>query len=470
MKEIQDRHHDHVTPQLLSEVADRSVGLAELFLRVYNHLLEVCPECARAVQTFEDERAASFRCQGGGPSVEEQEARRDPVGLRARVAAEERRLESMIPQAREEIEELLSQDRDRRMDSLRRQPLANRKRFANPVLVNLLLEKSRQQLGVDLEEAEALVELAGEVVNRLPTERTTRSLVTDLRTRVLAYRANVRRALQDLPQAEQWMGEALQACAEISDPLLEAEVHDLAGVLWKDLRRFDASRVDLDRAAAIYLRVGEDHLLGRNWLYRALLYEVQGDLDESIEALRHAVDLLDPARDAHAQLCAGHNLAWFLTNLERYGEAAEVYRRHRARYEDFPGVRIQLRRRWLEGRIAFGTGCPDEAEALLTEVRRGFLDRNLRYDAAVASLDLARLYATQGRHGELRELAGEMVAAFRAHGIHRETLAALGIFQQAAAAEAVTQGMIRELAAYLETSRSRPALRFEPVCGPAEMD
>lgn len=465
-----DVRHDHVTPELIARVAERSASLAELFVRVYDHLLEVCPECARAVEDFEEERRALLRSREGAPPAGELGATRDLVRVRARVAEEQRRLESTVPRARAELEELLSLDRDRRLGHIRSHRVGrDEDRFANPVLANLLLERSRQQLGADLEEAENLAGLAEEVAFRLAANRYPRSLATDLRTRALAHRANARRALQDLPEAERWMGLALQACAGTSDPLAEAEVHQFAAALWKDLRRFDDARLYLGRAAAIYHRLGDDHLLGFNWLNRALLYEVQGDVEEAIEALRRAAELLDPDRDAHAQLCAFHNLAWFLTNLERYGEAAEVYQAHRSRYEGFFGIRIQLRRRWLEGRIAYGTGRPDEAEALFSEVHRGFLEREMSYDAALVSLDLARLYADQGRQRELGDLAAEMVAAFQAHGIHREALAALSIFQRAAAAEAVTQGMIRELAAYLETQRDNPAPRSEPICGPPEL-
>lgn len=462
--------HDHVTPELIAGVAERSTSIAELLRRVYDHLLAVCPECAQVVEDFEEERRALIRSRIGGPPAGELGAIRDLAGVRARVAEEQRRLKSTVPRARAELAELLSLDRDRRLGHIRGPRVSrDESRFANPVLANLLLERSRGQLGAELEEAENLAELAEEVASRLPANRYPRSLATDLRARAVAYRANARRARQDLLEAEGLMGLALRTCMETSDPLVVAEVHQLAAALWKDQRRFDDARIYLGRAAAIYHRLGDDHLLGYNWLDRALLYEVQGDLGEAIEALRHAVKLLDPDRDAHAQLCAFHNLAWFLTNLERYGEAAEVYRSHRTRYEDFPGVRVQLRRRWLEGRIAYGTGRPQEAEAVLSDVHRGFLEREMSYDAALVSLDLARLYADQGRNRELGDLAREMVAAFEALGIHREALAALSIFQRAAAAEAVTQGMIRELAAYLEATRDNPAPRFEPICGPAEL-
>lgn len=477
MKKSHDRHdpghhdeaHHHMTPELIARVAEGSASLAELFHQAYDHLLEVCPECARAVEAFEEERIALFRSRGGDSSVEPPGDSRDLARVRARVAEEQHRLENTLPQAREEMAELLSLTRDERLDHVRRHRGGrDEERYSSPVLANLLLERSRAQLGADLEEARSLAEVAEEVASRISTDRYTRSLAFDLQTRALAHRANARRALQDLPEAEGLMVRALWACVETSDPLVEAEVHQLAAVLSKDLRRFDDARVYLDRAAAIYHRLGDDHLLGRTWLNRALLYEVQGDLVPAIEALRHAMELLDPDRDAHAQLCACHNLAWFLTNLERYGEAAEVYRTHGRLYGGFPGVRIQLRRRWLEGRIAFGMGRPEKAEARLTEVRRDLLERDLSFDAAIASLDLARLYAAQGRHRELKDLAEELVAIFQAHGIQREALASLSIFQKAVAAEAVSQGMIRELVAYLEADRGSP-VSFEPPCSPVEV-
>ena len=57
------------------------------------------------------------------------------------------------------------------------------------------------------------------------------------------------------------------------------------------------------------------------------------------------------------------------------------------------------------------------------------------YDTALVSLDLASLYAEQGRMAELKRIAEEMVPFFSSRQIHREALAALDYWRQAVEAE-----------------------------------
>jgi hypothetical protein len=100
-----------------------------------------------------------------------------------------------------------------------------------------------------------------------------------------------------------------------------------------------------------------------------------------------------------------------------------------------------------------------EAEELLKGVRKELVERELGFDAALLSLDLADVYARQGRSGELRRLAAEMIPIFQSRDVHRETLAALLAFQKAAEMEGVTVGLIREVSGYLKESRATPSLR-----------
>ena len=93
-------------------------------------------------------------------------------------------------------------------------------------------------------------------------------------------------------------------------------------------------------------------------------------------------------------------------------------------------------------------------------MREGFLQEGSGYDAAIVSMDLALLYLRQGRPAELKALAKEMLPIFRSQDIHRETVAALVLFQEAAREEQVTAAFVRELIAYLDAARHDPALRF----------
>ncbi|HEX2644390.1 MAG TPA: hypothetical protein VHU81_15445, partial [Thermoanaerobaculia bacterium] len=93
------------------------------------------------------------------------------------------------------------------------------------------------------------------------------------------------------------------------------------------------------------------------------------------------------------------------------------------------------------------------AERLFLAVREEFLIHRQGYDAAMVSLDLALVYLEQGRTGELLRLAEEMHALFTAEEVHREALAALLVFEEAARKEQITAEAIRKLAMLLKTQR-----------------
>lgn len=93
------------------------------------------------------------------------------------------------------------------------------------------------------------------------------------------------------------------------------------------------------------------------------------------------------------------------------------------------------------------------AERFFVETRRGFLDQGIGYDVAMVSLDLSVLYVKDGRTTEVLRIAEEMVALFEAQDIHREALAALRLFLEAAQCEEVTAEFVLEIGARLEAVR-----------------
>jgi hypothetical protein len=121
----------------------------------------------------------------------------------------------------------------------------------------------------------------------------------------------------------------------------------------------------------------------------------------------------------------------------------------------------ELRLRWVAGRIAAGLGDRTAARQAFNDARREFAARGMAYDAALVSLELAVLLIENGQTAEVRELAEEIAEIFRARDVHRETLAALAVFQAAVAIDAATADLARDLAAYLTRARLDPELRFE---------
>jgi hypothetical protein len=100
------------------------------------------------------------------------------------------------------------------------------------------------------------------------------------------------------------------------------------------------------------------------------------------------------------------------------------------------------------------------AESLYASVRESLLEDEMAYDAALASLDLALVYAKQGRTAELKRVAEEIVPVFESQDVHREAATALMLFQDAVRTEHVTLRYLVELSRYLERARHDPTLAF----------
>ena len=79
----------------------------------------------------------------------------------------------------------------------------------------------------------------------------------------------------------------------------------------------------------------------------------------------------------------------------------------------------------------------------------------------MVSLALAILYLKEGRTADVQRLAEEMLPIFQAQDVHREALAALQLFQEAARQQELTIEKALEVAAYLREARGEPGLRFE---------
>ena len=94
-------------------------------------------------------------------------------------------------------------------------------------------------------------------------------------------------------------------------------------------------------------------------------------------------------------------------------------------------------------------------------MRGEFASRNLGYDTALVSLELAVCYAGLGRSDQVKILARHMAPIFQAQDVHREALAALALFRQAAERERVTEAFAREVLLYLRRARFEPDLRFD---------
>ncbi len=163
-----------------------------------------------------------------------------------------------------------------------------------------------------------------------------------------------------------------------------------------------------------------------------------------------AADTAEAAAGLHAQalglVAAGRGAAAFPA-LER---ARRLYRRLG------DGANL-VRLRHLEGKIGEALGATREAEAAFVDARQGFLLAGLGGEAAEALLDLAVLYAGEGRSGEILPLTRDLLPLLRTRDIRPGVAAALLFLRRLAETEHATLEVLSEIARYVSVEPRRLA-------------
>jgi transcriptional regulator with XRE-family HTH domain len=275
-----------------------------------------------------------------------------------------------------------------------------------------------------------------------------------------AYLGNARRVTGDLASAEDSFLKArrlLKRGAEGGAALDGARILDLEASLRRDQRRFSEALELLEKALSM---ARNDCAKGRLLLIRASTLEQMGELEPALDALEGALPFVDHQSDPRNFCVLQFNRVVILLQLSRVKEAAALVPSVREMAAQLGNELDLIRVRWLEARVAVGQGRRAEALEALAGVKEEFAVRGLAYDAALVALELAALYLEDGRTSEVKALAEEMGRVFQSQGVHREALAALRIFSDAAAREAVTLDLAQRLVAYLERARHDPELRF----------
>jgi transcriptional regulator with XRE-family HTH domain len=275
------------------------------------------------------------------------------------------------------------------------------------------------------------------------------------------FLANAQRVATSLPGAEATFTRTWQLWHKGEDPqglLSEAYLLDLEASLRRDQRNFDRA-IHLHEKALKSARPDEEgHIL----LNLSATFDQKGDPEAALRTLAQAAEKVDGERHPRNLWVLQFNRAATLCRLERFQEAEPIVPDVRRLAEREGGGAIdRLRTRWLEANLAAGLGRRAEALAGLEEVRQGFEKDRLAYDYALSSLDAALLYREENRSAEIKALADEILIIFRAQNVHREALAAVILFVEAAGKEQVTPDLLRRLQDYLAKAKSNPELRFE---------
>lgn len=334
--------------------------------------------------------------------------------------------------------------------------IRNSRRFQSWALADLLLRQSRAAWNDDPFRAEELATLALQVAESLDTSRGREPVVHDLTARAWSYIANARRIASQPQRAEEAFRQAEKLLAQgTGDPLEQARLLDLQASLHRDQRRLEEATHCLDQALAAYRRAGEEGLASRALIKKTIIWREDGHPGRGIPLLQRLAQQIDGERDPNLLLSIQHNLVMALNESGRSEEAQVLLPTVRKLALQL-GTRLDLLRlRWLDGLVAANLGQDTRAEWSLRAARDGYLRLGLTSDVAIISLDLAAFYLRRGRTQETRRLAAEIVPLFQAQEVHREALAAMLLFAEAAERETLTLRSLGEIARRLEKIGSR---------------
>ena len=324
----------------------------------------------------------------------------------------------------------------------------------------LLCDESEKKAADDAGEALELADLARFVAHLLRLGDSGEGFFVRLEGWAEALVANARRVAGDLDSAAKAFSRAWELWKEGSDEahlLSESRLLDLEASLLRAQRRLEEA---LQRHAQA-LELARPDEVPSILVRKSVTLMIADECEDALACLIQAAPLLDRTTNPRLWWVLRHSQALILVRLGRAAEAEPMMAEVRGLAEQMRNSLDLVRAFYLAGMVDAGLGRTKAAIATLVQVCREFDALGYPFDYALVGLDLALLYRDESRWPAIRDLATRMVTIFQERRVHRETVAAVILFQEAAEREAVTIEQVRRLQKYLVQAQAQPGLRFE---------
>lgn len=414
----------HLSAELFRRFLAREIT-ADESKRIIRHLLRGCVPCAELVGRIVEETGHWFPKRGAGATAEEYE-----------VAFEAAQRFATEKQRREAVARLVGWGQWASLDGLvpeeRVAVVVGDKQFHHWGFFHALLDAARRYSFTDPREAVDVVQLAITVGDFLDAaEAGGQPAAMDLRAKAWAILGNARRLASDLDGARQALNEAWRLHEEGTHDGLEKALLLSIDASWiKATGEFETAEAALSSALDIYEEAGDFHMQGRTLLQMGDAIGHANPL-RGIVHIRRALGLINTTKEPRLELCAQHDLAWFLVDAGQPEEALAILDRARALYKQFPDDWTQLRLHWLEARIARGLERLVEAAHIFRQVWEEFRAREMNFPLVIVSIELAETMVESGEYDRAARLVAEVYPIMAQWHLHRNALAAWLLLQKA---------------------------------------
>ncbi|HEX4498612.1 MAG TPA: hypothetical protein VIE43_23240 [Thermoanaerobaculia bacterium] len=261
----------------------------------------------------------------------------------------------------------------------------------------------------------------------------------------LRIAGDFRAANAALDRAEAFLSHGTQD--EVDRGLLIVE----RGIIQGELGEFERCIETLDHAASAFRVVGDSNNSGKVLLHQAVILR-HVDPVRALALAEEGLVRIDKT-EVRALLSAHWTMAYCHAELSVIGAQPERKKENQVDHlaeaesilktyqylideqDEFVRVIFDL----LTARIRYRQYRLAEAEQTLREVQGWYLERGFRYEAVFATLDLIELLVDDDRAGEALYLANEILPVMRAWGLHRDTLAVVGLIQENLEKKALTE-------------------------------
>lgn len=323
------------------------------------------------------------------------------------------------------------------------------RRFRSPELCELLIASSFELRYTDAEQMEERASLALAVAGQLDPEGAggARAL-QDLRAKACAHLGNAFRIRGRFAAAERALARARAHWSKGSlDVVLEAVILEFMASLLESRRDFRGALEQLEQACAIQRKRGDGPALAMLLIKAGIVWGYANRPATAVRLLRQALGLIEADRDPRLASIALHALTWNLVDAGYPEQALAVYDANEELARHARSPLMELKTVWLQGHMAAALGQHEKAERRLVRARYGYEEREMPYEAALVSLELAVLYARTGRFAELDELTGEILPIFQALGIEPEAAATVQLRRSASQREHAVELLFQVIAA-----------------------